>query len=128
MRVPLAACAALAMLLLAALHPAELLRAGTRPFWLPFGFALAHDSGPYRWISNEMLRDPQSQEWCCGDLDCQTETVREVAGGYQVETGEIVPYARVIWKSPEGTWIRCRYLSGEKTNQTRCLIGPPPGS
>ena len=66
MRVLLAACAALAMLWLAL---------------LPFRFALAHDTGPYGWISNEMLRDPQSQEWCCGDLDCKTETVPEVAGG-----------------------------------------------
>jgi hypothetical protein len=113
MSLRLAACAAPAMLWLAS---------------LPLGSALAHDSDPYGWISNEMLRDPQSQDWCCGALDCKTETVREVAGGYQVETGEIVPYARVIWRSPDGAWIRCRYLGGKRANQTRCLIGPPPGS
>jgi hypothetical protein len=81
----------------------------------------AHES----WISSSCLTDPSSGEWCCNHIDCREETVREIAGGYQVETGEIIPYSRVIWKSQDGAWWRCRNLG---TNTTRCLIGPPSGS
>jgi hypothetical protein len=83
-------------------------------------FAVAHES----WISRNRLADPMSGQWCCNHIDCREETVKEVAGGYRVETGEIIPYTRVIWASPEGTWVRCRNM---QTNATRCLIGPPPG-
>jgi hypothetical protein len=89
-------------------------------------FAAAHES----WISKNKLRDPLSNQWCCNHIDCAEvpqSGVREVNGGYLLaETGETIPYTRVIWASPEGTWVRCRYMSGEKANQTRCLIGPPP--
>jgi hypothetical protein len=51
--------------------------------------------------------------------------IREVTGGYSVAaTGELIPYARVIWRSEDGAWWRCRNLYN---NSTRCLIGPPPG-
>jgi hypothetical protein len=49
--------------------------------------------------------------------------IREVRGGYTIEeTGEHIPYERVIWQSEDGAWWRCRNL---QSNLTRCLIGPP---
>ena len=88
-------------------------------------FALAHD----HWINNMRLTDPVSGEWCCNQIDCATVPtggVGEVSGGFLVaETSEVIPYTRIIWKSRDGTWWRCRNL---QTNKTRCLIGPPPGS
>ena len=86
--------------------------------------AVAHD----HWISRNRMIDPQSGEWCCNHIDCAAVPaggVHEVRGGYSVvETGETVPYARVIWRSQDGDWWRCRNL---RTNATRCLIGPPQG-
>lgn len=87
--------------------------------------ACAHDS----WISRNRLTDPVSGEWCCNRIDCaevKVGGVRETQGGMLVaETKEVIPFARVIWKSQDGHWWRCRNLD---TNATRCLIGPPPGS
>jgi hypothetical protein len=86
--------------------------------------AFAHD----HWISRNRITDPQTGEWCCNHIDCAAVPaggINEVKGGYAVvETGETVPYARVIWRSQDGTWWRCRNL---RTNATRCLIGPPQG-
>lgn len=84
--------------------------------------ARAHD----HWINNERLVDPVTGEWCCNLNDCQVEQVQEVEGGYSTAGGDVVPRARVIWKSPDGHWWRCRYLFGENAGKTRCLIGPPP--
>jgi hypothetical protein len=92
---------------------------------LASSFAVAHDS----WISRNRLTDPQSGEWCCNHIDCAAVApggLNEVSGGYSIsETGETIPYARVIWRSQDGTWWRCRNM---RTNATRCLIGPPQGS
>jgi hypothetical protein len=66
-----------------------------------------------------------SGEWCCNVNDCQAEKVREVDGGFLTEAGAVIPFSRVIWKSQDGSWWRCRNLA---TRKTRCLIGPPPGS
>ncbi len=86
--------------------------------------ALAHDS----WISRSRLFDPLSRQWCCNEHDCapvDANGVREENGGYRIgETGENIPYSRVIWQSEDGRWWRCRNLVN---NATRCLIGPPPG-
>jgi hypothetical protein len=86
--------------------------------------AFAHD----HWISRNRITDPQTGEWCCNHIDCAAVPpggVNEVKGGYAVvETGETVPYARVIWRSQDGAWWRCRNL---RSNATRCLIGPPQG-
>jgi hypothetical protein len=88
-------------------------------------FAVAHDT----WISRNRLTDPQSGEWCCNHIDCAMVPaggVSESSGGYLVgETGEVIPYQRIIWKSQDGVWWRCRNM---RTNATRCLIGPPPNS
>jgi hypothetical protein len=84
--------------------------------------AQAHDS----WINLNGLTDPVTKHWCCNHDDCNAEPVREVIGGYQVQTGEVIPFSRILWKSPDGRWWRCRFLSGVQAGQTRCLIGPPP--
>jgi len=68
--------------------------------------ALAHD----HWLNT--MQDPKSGDWCCGENDCQEEhdNIREVRRGYLViSTGEVIPADRVIWKSPDGKWWRCRY-------------------
>lgn len=86
-----------------------------------FGSALAHD----HWINSLKLTDPQTKQWCCNKIDCRPEAVREVEGGYATQGGDVVPFSRVLWKSQDGRWWRCRNLPA---NTTRCLIGPPPGS
>lgn len=88
-------------------------------------YTLIHDS----WISSQSLTDPKSGEWCCGAIDCFETEVLETNYGYVIkETGEIIEANRIIWKSPDNKWIRCRYLNGPKSNKTRCLIGPIRGS
>lgn len=88
--------------------------------------AIAHEDS---WINQLQLFDPVSKLFCCGTNDCAHTKVKEVAGGYLIEeTGEVITKNRVIWKSPDGMWTRCRYLDGPLKNQTRCLIGPPPNS
>lgn len=92
--------------------------------------AHAHDS----WINRNGLTDPVTKQWCCNEHDCEAEPVREVMGGYRVITGEVIPASRVLWKSQDGQWWRCRFMSPtavDKDNKpmigkTRCLIGPPP--
>jgi hypothetical protein len=89
-----------------------------------------HDDA--EWIMRERLHDPQTNAWCCGEHDCERQpggSVTEVDGGFLVvATGEVIAYARVIWKSPTGEWWRCRFTGGERAGQTRCLIGPPRGT
>lgn len=84
----------------------------------------AHD----HWISRAQLVDPISGQWCCNHIDCEPVRIgglHEQDGGYLVsETGEQIPYRRIIWQSQDGQWWRCRNLL---TNKTRCLIGPPQG-
>lgn len=83
----------------------------------------AHDL----WINRKRLVDPVSRQWCCNEHDCErvgADGVKENGTGYTVfETGEAIPHSRIIWKSEDGHWWRCRNLSD---NSTRCLIGPPP--
>lgn len=86
--------------------------------------AFAHDS----WISRNRITDPATGEWCCNHLDCRPEKVTAVEGGYKTEYGDVVPHRRVIWKSPDGHWWRCRHLGGATPGATRCLIGSPPGA
>lgn len=83
---------------------------------------MAHES----WINRQNLTDPLSKQTCCNKNDCVEEQVREVIGGYLVMSGEVIPYSRVIWASPEGTWVRCRNTPTDPKSSTRCLIGPPP--
>ena len=87
--------------------------------------SLSHD----HWINHARLVDPASGEWCCNLIDCAAVPaggVDEVEGGFLVrETQEVIPLVRVIWKSEDGGWWRCRNMA---TNNTRCLIGPPRGS
>lgn len=90
--------------------------------------SFAHTHGEGSWINQQKLVDPESKEWCCNEIDCRPEEVKPVDGGYLVETGEVIPAHRVLWKSPDGRWWRCRYMSWATGKLTRCLIGPPPGS
>lgn len=87
--------------------------------------AFGHDV----WISRKHLVDPESRQWCCDEHDCEplrAGEVRELGASYTIaETGESIPSTRVIWRSEDGLWWRCRNL---KDNSTRCLIGPPRGS
>jgi hypothetical protein len=78
------------------------------------------------------LADPASGEWCCGEYDCHAvehNGIRQVPGGFFVAaSGETIPQARVIWRSPDGSWWRCLRDPLDARSATRCLIGPPPGS
>lgn len=82
--------------------------------------SMAHD----HWVSDSRLEDPFTGAWCCNLDDCKPEQVKEVSNGYMTEADFVVK-ERVLWKSQDGRWWRCRDKS---TNATRCLIGPPPGS
>lgn len=93
-----------------------------------YSAAWGHDHGPGSWMNRLQLTDPQNKEWCCNEHDCRPERVSAVPGGYSTEGGDVVPQSRVIWRSPDGQWWRCRYIGGVKNGQTRCLIAPPPGS
>lgn len=88
-------------------------------------FAAAHE----HWISENRLTDPQTGAWCCNQIDCAALPaggIRESAEGiFVAESSETIPHQRVIWKSQDGMWWRCRNMT---TNETRCLIGPPRGS
>lgn len=89
--------------------------------------ALAHTTGPGSWIGREGLSDPVTKLSCCNEYDCVEDTpnIETVAGGFRIKsTGEIIPVARVIWRSPGGWW-RCVFTAGEDAGKTRCLIGPP---
>lgn len=95
--------------------------------------ALSHDN----WINKNGLRDPISGHYCCNAMDCRAvpkDGLRETGGGYLiVESGETIPYNRIVWRSPDGTWWRCQYGASQWSGTfmggtTRCLIGPPPGS
>jgi hypothetical protein len=87
--------------------------------------------GDADWIMGKQLRDPASGAWCCGEVDCARQpagAVEEVEGGFRVvETGETIPFARIIWQSPTGEWWRCVVIESG-VSKTRCLIGPPRGT
>jgi hypothetical protein len=110
--------------------------------------AWAHDSGDGSWMNQGNLIDPVTKDWCCNEQDCAPVPAGGVVmidifaiGGSSnaqhlptpppsyliTETGEHIPEERVIWRSPDGRWWRCRNLGGEHPGSTRCLIGPPRG-
>jgi hypothetical protein len=64
--------------------------------------------------------------------DCERVSVQEVGRAYYYihDTGEVFPKWRVIWKSPDGQWYRCRYLntSGPMAGKTKCLVAPIPST
>ena len=79
--------------------------------------AFAHDS----WISRAGLRNAAG-EWCCGEGDCFVEgAVREITSGYQLTSGEVVPFTEVQ-PSPDGAFWRCKRPDGSR----RCFFAPPP--
>jgi hypothetical protein len=113
MRIPLAAFAALATLSLAPV------------------VGLGHESGEGSWMNQMSLLDPVSKQWCCNEHDCAPVpaggVVEQGDGMLVVETGEVIPHERIIWRAPDGRWWRCHNLAGDHVGKTRCLIGPPRG-
>ncbi len=91
-------------------------------------FAHDHSTDPGAWIGQQRLLDPTSGEWCCDQRDCFPEQVTEFSDFVVVMTGEMIPSVRVIWRSADGRWWRCRYGVGHvSAGKTRCLIGPVKG-
>lgn len=95
--------------------------------------ALPHEhSKDGAWIGKANLHDPKSGDWCCNENDCDpvpADGLAEEFGGYRIKvSGELWPDDRVLWKTPDGRWWRCRHTFGEKIGLTRCLLGPPPNS
>ena len=84
---------------------------------------LAHAHGEAEWI---MAVEPR----CCGPNDCAPVAegeIRRVSGGFFVlETGEVVSEGEALWSVDDHYW-RCRYTSGARTGQTRCLFVPALG-
>lgn len=70
---------------------------------------------------------------CCGKEDCSPITdggiSRNADGSFTIlETGEIFAWSDPqIEFSEDGTFWRCRYNSGQRHGQTRCLFVPPLG-
>jgi hypothetical protein len=83
--------------------------------------ALAH--GEAEWI---MAVEPR----CCGPNDCGPVAeggIKRINGGFLVvETGEVVSDRAALWSIDDHYW-RCRYTSGARTGQTRCLFVPALG-
>lgn len=90
--------------------------------------AAAHDS----WISNGGYRSPATNEWCCGDVDCEVipkERVHITAAGYVVTVpvdleghmqAETVPFSETL-PSQDGQYWRCHRVDGKR----RCFFAPP---
>jgi hypothetical protein len=53
-------------------------------------------------------------------------------GFFDKEAGDLIPYERVLWKSPDGKWWHGLGQDYDGTRGgkafTRCLIGPPPST
>jgi hypothetical protein len=108
--------------------------------------SVAHDA----WINENGLRNPATQEWCCGRGDCGIviPTPRATVAGWvihgeeiidingrRIRVDEVVPYNEVL-PSPDGYFWRCHtvesknydvhghagdYVDGER----RCFFAPP---
>ena len=87
---------------------------------VPLGIARAHEEAQWIWAMH-----PQ----CCGPKDCvalSDASVKRVNGGYLVvETSEVIPDAEVRASIDEHYW-RCRFSTGARVGETRCLFVPAP--
>jgi hypothetical protein len=82
--------------------------------------------GHEHWISAKKFRNPLTGELCCGDNDCfmiPKEQVRLTKQGYELSTGELVPYSEAL-PSEDGEYWRCKRYNGSR----RCFFAPPLGS
>lgn len=83
--------------------------------------APAHD----HWINNGNFVSPIDGLHCCGENDCdklRDEDVREVEGGFYIDSlKEFVP-RREVQFSRDGHFWRCRKADGSR----RCFFAPPP--
>lgn len=68
---------------------------------------------------------------CCSNQDCRpvsSEWVKTRDGGYELPTGEIVPYSSTkIRPSPDGEYHWCS-VAGSDNGNTICLFVPSIGS
>ena len=84
---------------------------------------LVHAHGEAQWI---WAMHPQ----CCGPKDCVAVSdggVARVNGGYLVlETSEMIPAREALSSIDEHYW-RCRYSTGSRAGETRCLFVPALG-
>jgi hypothetical protein len=81
----------------------------------------AHEEAQWIWAMH-----PQ----CCGPRDCVAVSdggVARVNGGYLVrETSEMIPDRDALSSIDEHYW-RCRYSTGSRAGETRCLFVPALG-
>jgi hypothetical protein len=86
--------------------------------------ARAHDDA--QWILDQKLTN-RVGEWCCGPNDCEAVEagdVRAGAGGYRLNSGELIPYGETSPLSIDGRLWICRRPDGTR----RCVFDRPPGS
>jgi hypothetical protein len=97
----------------------------------------AHDS----WISRGGLRNPFTNDWCCGEGDCGVMVSGMISAGrdgysldanFEIGSGEgairehireFVPYSE-SQPSPDGAVWRCKRSDGTR----RCFFAPPPNT
>ena len=98
------------------------------------GIAYAHDEE--QWIAGKALKDPVSNAYCCGPVDCRalgSEDVREVSGGFAVhmttdvgvDVNEVIPYNRAMPIAPDGRYHACLGWAYPNKPKIRCFITPP---
>ena len=84
-------------------------------------FAHAHGEAHWIWVT---------QPRCCGPRDCDRVAeggISRVNGGFLVlETGEVISEREALRSIDDHYW-RCRYTSGVRMGQTRCLFAPVVG-
>jgi len=87
--------------------------------------AKAHDALP-----TAAMPQGWSYPWsCCSGQDCReidASRVKETRSGYQMPTGEIIPYSgdKRLKDSPDGEYHWCS-VAGAEDSHTICLFAPP---
>jgi hypothetical protein len=107
--------------------------------------SLAHDS----WISNDGLKNPATEEWCCGRGDCGVvmpapkvtavgwaihgDVIIDISGR-RIRVDEVIPYSEVL-PSPDGYFWRCHTVESKNYDvrghadyvdgKRRCFFAPP---
>lgn len=86
---------------------------------LPAG---AHDF----WINHSGYKSPTDGSHCCGQNDCKLipeADVKITQSGYELSTGEVVPFSEAQQSEDRDYW-RCHRYDGSR----RCFFAPQPGS
>lgn len=80
--------------------------------------------GHSSWISNNALKNPKTNEWCCGDLDCKSYPAAVTTSQGWMIDGEFIPFDEALpVPPPDGQVTVCRRPNGSR----RCVIGLRPG-